>query len=446
MKVATPSGLPLLGHLLDMWRDPLALLRRAHQECGDLALIRFGPIHVYAVIHPDGVRRVLQDNASNYVKGPLYGKAAPMLGRGLLLSEGALWRRQRRVTQPLFQRARIPGMIGALVEVAEDLAGRWSMAAVEGHPVDAAADLLGVSLGAITRLLFGEDGRLDATAIAAALPGVIRHVERSLTLPLPLLDRLPTAGNLRFRDAVRAIDVGVDRLIARHAADPHAGSLLGRMLAARDPETGQTMSALELRDEIKTLLLAGYDTTGHAMAWTWHLLAHDPGVQARLQGELEALLAGRTPTAADLPGLVYTEQVVNEALRLFPPIWAFARAAVGADVILRQTIPAGALVTLNPYMTHRLPEFWTDPERFDPDRFAPDRARERPRHAYFPFGGGSRQCIGQPFAVAEMVLVLATLAQRVSARPAPGVRVEPVASLSLRPADGIPLALTRRRR
>ncbi len=441
-KPASPRGQPLLGHFLQLRRDPLGLLLRAQAECGGLAVLRVGPMQVHAVFHPDGVRRVLVDNVANYGKGPLYALARPMLGQGLLLSEGALWRRQRRLAQPTFHAPRLAGMAPWIVAEAEKLAARWQLAAAAGRPVEVAADLLGLSLAAISGLIFGGLTG-DAAAIADDLPGVIRHIERSMSLPLPLLGRLPTPANRRFRAAVAHIDGAIARMISGRRDAP-GDDLLARLLAARDDETGLGMDDRQLLDEVKTLLLAGFDTTGHAMAWTLHALAHAPESQRRVQAELDAVLGGRAPVPEDIPRLVVGAMAVREALRLYPPIWSFARQCVADDELLGRKVPAGAHVTINPYVTHRVPEFWPDPERFDLERFTPAAIKARPRLAYFPFGGGSRQCVGQSFAELEIHLALAVLLQRFTVAPLPGRTATPLASLSLRPRDGIHLRLTAR--
>jgi cytochrome P450 len=430
--------LPLLGHFIDLRRDPLGLMFRARRECGPIAALQIGPVRVYAVFHPDGVRRVLVDNAANYVKGPLYAKAAPMLGQGLLLSEGPLWRRQRRLAQPKFARARLAAFVPRLAAEAERIAARWQQSAAENAPIEVTADMLGLSLFAIGTLVFGDRVDHEAAPIARALPGVIRHVERTMSAIVPGLDRLPTPANRRFRADLATIDGTIARLIARGGS---GDDLLSQLRGARDDETGEAMDDLQLRDEIKTLFLAGYDTTGHGMAWTWHLLSQNPDIQARLHAELDAVLAGRLPTADDLARLPYALQVLQESLRLYPPIWSIARASVAPDELCGMAIPAGAILTLNPYITHRDPDLWDRPERFDPDRFADGRERERPRFSYFPFGGGSRICIGQNFAVLEALTALAVLASRFAVTPAGTRTVAPLVSLSLRPRDGIHLRL-----
>lgn len=439
--VPSPRGLPLVGHLLDLRRDPLGLLLRAHRECGPIAALRIGPMRVYTVFDPEAVRRVLVDNAANYVKGPLYAKAAPMLGQGLLLSEGPLWRRQRRIAQPRFSRARLAAAVPRLAAEAERLAARWRRAAADGRPIEVGADMLGLSLTAIGGLVFGDRVDAEAAPIARVLPDVIRHIERTMSAPHPALERLPTAANRRFRADIAAIDATIARLVERGGL---GDDLLSQLRGARDDETGEAMDDRQLRDEIKTLLLAGYDTTGHAMTWTWHLLAEHPDVQRRLHAELDAVLGGRLPTEADLARLPYAARVVQEALRLYPPIWSFARASVAEDTLCGRRIPAGAVLTLNAYVTHRDPALWDRPDRFDPDRFDPARDAARPRFAYFPFGGGSRICIGQHFAGLEALVALAVLAARFVVTPAAVRTVEPIASLSLRPAHGIHLRLRER--
>ncbi|MDP3767798.1 MAG: cytochrome P450, partial [Dehalococcoidia bacterium] len=248
----------------------------------------------------------------------------------------------------------------------------------------------------------------------------------------------PTPTNLRFRRAMRTLDDIVYGMIeARRNNGADKDDLLSMLLEARDEETGEGMSDKQLRDEVFTMFTAGHETTAAALAWTWYLLSQHPEAEGRLHNELGSVLSGRTPGLDDLQRLPYTRMVIEETLRLYPPVWSIGRMALREDTVLGYRIPAKGQVLLSSYVTHRHPEFWDEPERFDPERFAPERAASRPRYAYFPFGGGPRQCIGNEFAMMEAQLALATLAQRYRLRLVPGQVVEPEPAVTLRPRHGV---------
>jgi cytochrome P450 len=323
---------------------------------------------------------------------------------------------------------------------------RWEPLAACGEPIDLAAALRDLTQGIMRQILFGRDPRPEAQAAGQALMRAVGQLDRHVWAMLPAPRWLPTLHNRRLQQALHTLHAYVDRQIAAHCRpEPAADDLLARLLAARDGTTGERMPAHQLCHEAVMLWAAGQTTVAAALAWTWYLLAQHPEVASALQGELETVLGGRPPTPQDLPRLRYTRLAIEESLRLFPPTWVTARTPLAADAIGGHQIPPQSVLLLSPYVLHRHPAFWEHPERFDPERFTPERAAGRPRFAYFPFGGGPRQCMGQRLAMLEMQVILAMLVQAYELRLVPGHPVVPDARITLRPRQGILVTLRQRR-
>src|SRR5688572_3573393 len=432
-----PRGLPLLGNLLDFRRDTLGFLLASAQAHGDVSRYRLGRDDVYLLSHPDHIKDVLVTSQHSFVKGKGIQWAKLFLGQGLLTSEGEFHTRQRRLAQPAFHRQRIETYGEAMT--AHAVRCRDRIAA--GQELDIHAEMMTLTLGVAAKTLFDADVETEAPEIAEALGVIIGFFPRFALPFAPALQRLPLPGNARFDRAVALLDRIVYRIIAeRRRSGEDRGDLLSMLLVASDVEgDGGGMTDRQLRDEVMTILLAGHETTANALTWTWYLIAQNPAVEARLHDEIDRALAGRPPTAADLPALGYVERVLAEAMRIYPPAWGLGRRALADHAVGGYTIPAGTLVAMSPYVVQRDERWWPDPLRFDPDRFTPEAKAARPRFAYFPFGGGARQCIGESFAWMEGVLLLSAIAQRWRFRLAPGARVEPQALITLRPRHGIPM-------
>jgi cytochrome P450 len=425
-----PRGLPF-AKLLAFRRDPLGFIERAQREHGDVVHFGFGPRPIYLLAHPELVREVLVSNHRNFIKSRALQRARVILGEGLLTNEGEAHLRQRRLTQPAFHRERVAALAGAMVAHAERCGARWRA----GVEVDATREMNRLTLAIAGETLFGADVESEADEIGAAL-SIAMQAFRRLTNPLgALLDRLPVPGTLRVRRAKERLDATIYRMIAeRRASGGGGGDLLSLLLEARDEEgDGGGMSDLQLRDEALTLFLAGHETTANALAWTWHLLALNPDAEARLHAELDGVLGTRAPTAADLPALPWTRAVFAEAMRLYPPAWAIGRQPLRPFAAQGYRIRAGGVLLMSPWLMHRDPRWWSEPERYDPARWSPEREAALPRFAYFPFGGGPRKCIGEGFAWTEGILVLATLARRWTLRHAPGASVGREPLITLRP-------------
>lgn len=441
-----PRGHPLFGSVRDAQRGGPQFYVDARQRFGDVIRFRsYGPLGWYMISHPDDIEYIVRGNAANYPKGIWSGFLEPLVGQGLLTSEGDLWRRQRRLEQPAFHRQRLAALGATMAGAAEALGERWSAYARDGRPFDMMAEMSQLTLRVVGQTLLGADTSGEAARVTPAVTEGIDYVQYRLDHLFPLPEWVPTRRNRQFQRARAALDRLVYGIIdQRRRTGEDTGDLLSMLLLARDEETGEGMSDQQLRDEVMTIVLAGHETTAVTLTWTWYLLAKHPEVADKLRAELDATLGGRTPRIEDLANLPYTRMTIEEALRLYPPAWMLGRQAKEADEIRGYHIPAKALITCSQYVTHRHPDFWTDPERFDPERFAPERAAGRPRFAYFPFGGGQRQCIGNNFALMEAQLVLATLAQRYRPCPVPGHPVEPEPMLTLRPRHGMPMTLHER--
>ena len=419
-------------------RDPLAFCADAARRFGDIVSFRVGPIRAFMVFHPDHMRHVLQDNHQNYVKGMLLEKTKVLIGDGLFSSEGDSWRRQRRIVQPAFHRQRVAGFAGTTTTATGAMLDRWEPAAKSGTPLDLASEMSRVTLDVIGRVLFDQDLTRKADEVGEALLVALDFVNRRAMSLVVLPVGVPTPANRRFQRAVRVLDrVVYDIIESRRRAGGGATDLLSLLVDARD-ETGDGLTDLQLRDQVLTFVLAGYETTAVALAWTWLLLGEHPGVEERVRAEVRSALDGRTPAVDDLAALPYTRMVIEEAMRLYPPLWAFPRQAIAADKIGGYDIPAGAMFSIIPALTHRMPAFWPDPLRFDPERFTPERVAARPRCAYAPFGGGPRQCIGAEFAVAEAQLIVAMVVQRYRISVLPSRSFEPIVRVTQRPRLGVP--------
>jgi cytochrome P450 len=291
----------------------------------------------------------------------------------------------------------------------------------------------------VGRSLFGVDLSDDTGRVSRSFTYANQYIAELTSRPFsPLLIRLPSPGNRRLRAAIKELDEVVYKIIdERRRRGQETGDLLSMLMSARDEDTGEAMDDAQVRDEVMTLMLAGHETTANALTWTWYLLSQNPAAEVKLHEELRRVLAGRSPTFEDLPGLKYTRMVIEEALRLYPPAYVISRLTGSADRVGYYHLPAGSSLLLSPYLTHRHPDFWPDPEKFDPERFNPDQPSDRPRYAYLPFGGGPRQCIGNTFAMTEAQLVLATMAQRVRLSLVHGHPVEFEPLITLRPKFGM---------
>jgi len=442
--VPGPRALWPVGQMYAFSRDPLTLLAGLAREYGDVARFWGGPRAIYVLSHPDHVRDMLVTNNAKFRKGRALQRAKRLLGEGLLTSEGEYHRRQRRLAQPAFHRQRVVAYGRVMVEYAERAAARWR----DGEELDISEEMMRLTLAVVGKTLFDAEVESDADEVGAALTEVM-NLFGYLMLPFSeLLEKLPLPPRRRFMRARARLDAVIYRIIEeRRRTGGDRGDLLSMLLDAVDEEGDRTgMTDEQLRDEVMTIFLAGHETTANALTWTWYLLAQNPEAEAKLHAELDAVLAGgRVPTPEDVPALPYTEMVVAETMRLYPPAWALGRLALEDHEVGGYRIPAGSLILASQYVIQRDPRFFPDPERFDPERWTPEAKAARPQFSYFPFGGGPRRCIGEGFAWTEGVLILATLARRWRPRLVPGRHVETQPRITLRPgAGGVPMRMESR--
>jgi cytochrome P450 len=425
-------------------RSPTTVFLDAARRYGEVVYFKIGPRHGYLVTNPADIRHVLQDNARNYRKSPLYDKLRVLLGNGLLTSEGEFWLRQRRIAQPAFHRQRIAALAGVMAGAARDAAAQWATIAPDGRPVDVDEEMMRLTRTVVLRTLLGADLGPFSDTVDDAWRILNQHIAESFW-SLGLTDWWPSAKKRRFQAARAVLRGAVEHVIAARRRSPsESADLLSMLMSARDEDTGEAMTDEQLRVEVTTFLLAGQETTSLALTWIWYLLSQHPAAQRRLEDEIDAALGDRPPEYADLVSLPYTRMVIDEALRLYPPAWGFSRQALGDDEVGGFRVPRGWLVFVVPYVLHRLPAFWENPEAFDPQRFSPERIAERPKFIYLPFGAGPRQCIGNQFALIEAQLVVATIAQRYRLHLVPGHTVDPCPLITLRPRFGMPMIVERR--
>jgi cytochrome P450 len=440
-----PRGNFLFGCLRDFRRDQLTFLRDLRRTYGDHVRIPTVPGYdIYLLADPAAVEHVLVKNYKNYRKPEfLTGPVRLLLGNGLFSSEGDFWLRQRRLAQPAFLRGAVVRLAAPMTAAVERLTRTWE-AAPDGRTLDMGSEMMRLVLEIAGATLFGADMATCADAVAAAERDIFALVRHKMDNPLSAPLWVPTRLNRAYRAARRLLDDVVFRVIeSRRASGPAANDLLDLLLAARDEESGTGMSDEQLRDEVLTLLFAGHDTTASGLSWAWYLLARHPQVQEALHDEA-AHLAGRAPTAEDLPHLPLATAVFEEALRLYPPAPGLVRRAVAPDEIQGRPVPAKAILMPSQWLLHRHPAYWEEPDQFRPERFLPGRAPDRPKFAYFPFGGGPRACIGSTFALIEGALVLAGLSQRFHFRPADDREMEIDMTFVLRPRRAVNLVVRKR--
>jgi len=436
-----PRGYPIIGVMPEIRRDWLGFLEQCARDYGDIVYFRFFNIPICYVNHPGAIESVLITDYANFIKSKDYQSLRGVLGNGLLTSEGEFWRRQRRLAQPGFHRDRIAGYASTMVAAAERMLGSWQ----DGETRDVHQEMMKVTLEIAARTLFHAEVAGSARDVGEALEVVMDQYLARVDLAFLIPESWPTPGNLRFRKAVERLDRIIYGIIRERRAAADAGDdLLAMLLAARDDD-GQGMTDRQLRDEVMTLLLAGHETTANNLSWTWYLLAQYPDVEARLLAELDAVLGGRHPLVGDLRRLVYTNKVIQESLRLYPPAWGIGREALHDFELGGYRLPAGTNVFMSQWLMHHDARYYDEPQRFRPERWTEEFENRLPRFAYFPFGGGPRVCVGAAFAKMEAVLLLATIAPRfhlslMSDRPPPLLP-----SITLRPKEGIKVVLHRRR-
>jgi cytochrome P450 len=423
-------------------RNPLEFFESVARTYGDLAYVRLGGEHVFVVSDPRVIKDVLMTHNQNFTKSRGLERTKRLLGEGLLTSEGAVHLRQRRLMQPAFHRDRVANYAATMIEYAERARGRWT----DGETLDVAQEMSRLTLSVVGKTLFDTDVESQARDVGDALTGVM---ESFWTLMLPFsktIERLPLPHMRRTRQARARLDAIIYGLIRdRRAAGGDRGDLLSMLLLAQDEEeAGRRMTDLQVRDEAMTIFLAGHETTANALMWTWYLLSQAPEAERMLHLEIDRVLRGRLPAMADITALPYLERVVTESMRLYPPAWIVGRRAIGPYHIDGYTMPARSIVIMSQWIVHRDARHYADPSRFNPDRWMPELRASLPQFAYFPFGGGPRRCIGESFAWMELMLMVATLAQRWRFELVPGHPVVTQPLVTLRAKHGMKMVAHRR--
>ncbi len=425
-----------LGPLND---NPLDYFTKVAREYGDIAGLRVLNFRSIFINHPDLIEEVLVTNARKYSKGRVLRASRHVFGEGLLTSEGDFWLRQRRLAQPAFHRARIASYAATMVEYTQRMLNGWR----GGEARDAHQEMMRLTLQIVGKTLFDADVERDAQDVGKSLELLLEigaNFRRAIFVP----HWLPTPTNLRVKREVAQIEKILYRIIGeRRASGRDAGDLLSMLLCAQD-EDGSRMTDRQLRDEAITLFLAGHETTASTLSWTWWLLAQNPAVEAKLHAELDAVLGDPGPSLDDLPKLAYTGHVITESLRLYPAAWGMARLAIEDHEIAGYPVTKGMGVAMAQWVVHRDSRWYDAPEEFRPERWENDLWKRLPRFAYFPFGGGPRQCIGNAFALMEATLILATIARKFRLRLVANHPVAPLASITLRPRHGVRVTLESR--
>ncbi|MBS7454622.1 cytochrome P450 [Microvirga sp. 3-52] len=436
-----PKGLPFLGSLPDLGRDVLGFFTQCARHYGDVVSFRLAAWPAMLLNHPDFVECVLVKNHQNFIKHRFFWRhVEAIFGQGLLTSEGKFWHQQRRLAAPAFAVSRVSRYGDTMVQYTGRMLQQWQ----PGQVLDVHQEAIALTLQIAAKTLFDAETRQDVAEVSRTIDEVMEQISVRFRRPFWVPDALPLPGNLRYRRGVQRMNQLVARIIAdRQDRLEDRGDLLSQLMLARD-EAGQPMSERQIRDEVITMLLAGHETTALTLSWAWYLLGLHPAVDVQLAVEVDRILGGRFPTVDDLPRLRYTEQVVSEVLRLYPPAYAIGRQALADCEIGGFHVPAGATVYVSPWVMHRDPRWFDDPHAFRPERWAGNLAKDLPRFAYMPFGGGPRVCIGNRFAMMEAVLILATVAQQFRLAWLPDRPVQPKPSITLRPDGGVWVRLVSR--
>ena len=420
-------------------RDPLKFFSETQREFGDIARFSFGPQQVYLVSHPEWIEDVLVTSAKKFQKGVALQRAKRLLGEGLLTAEGQAHLKQRRTIQPLFHRQQVQGFADAMVRHAI----RWRESIAPDAAIDVTQEMAALTLAIVGETLFSSNVQADADEVRDALTAAVQSFGISFLPGVEYLEKLPLPMFVRVRKARERLDRVIHRVIADRRLGDQSGDLVSMLLGARDPENPNApgMSDQQIRDEAMTIFLAGHETTANAMSWTWYLLGNSSRVETKLHEELARVLDGRTPSVEDVPKLEYTRAVVAESMRLYPPVWTMGRRAIEGHTIGGHAIDPGSLVILSQWIVHHDARWWDVPNDFRPERWqneignreAGTGNRTRPKYSYFPFGGGSRICIGESFAWTEAILLVATIAQRWTFKPLTVPKLEP--RITLRPLN-----------
>ncbi len=443
-RVPGPKGHPIFGVAFQLRRDPLKYFMDSLLNYGDVVSFRVGTNPIVMLNNPNDIKHVLQDNHANYHKSRFYKPLKPMLGNGIFLSEGETWLRQRRTATPAFGGPRFDYMAQQVVDATHDMLETWKQRYDDGQSFNLLFETMHLTLDAVTRAFL--DFRLtdERSDVHDALAVILKETERRVWSVARLPDDFYAMTCRPYRRALMTLEDLVRKLVEDRRQRPRdTGDLLSILMREHSGSVGSKHQGL-LRDQGISIITAGHETTAIALAWVYYLISKHPIVGQRLYDEVDRVLGGRQPGLADLDDLKYTRMIIEETMRLYPPVWTISRMALDDDRIGPVVIPKGTTVMLSPYAVHRHPGIWDNPEGFDPERFLPENVRQRPRYAYFPFGGGPRVCLGQRFAIMEAQLILAMIAQSYRIQLVPGQTVLPQPMITLRPREAIRVTLRKR--
>lgn len=440
-----PRGKFLVGNLFDA-RDSglLAYHVKAFHDHGDVVRFQMGPLTMLQIVRPEHVQQVMVSNAKNYIKGLSHENLRKIIGDGILTAEGDAWQRQRRLMQPTYTPKAVTDFAQIMGDATRGMLKRWDERKTDA-PVMINQEMMRVTMSVISLSMFGLDVGEDFKETGDGLRYLLQYVsERGLSsIDLPMW--VPTDSHRKLQAATRQVDDFLYGVIRERRRNGLGQDLLSLLMTAKDADTGAEMSEKQLRDEVLITFFAGHETTAQTLTWTLAMLAQHPEIERRMWEELDRVLGGRSPTIDDIAALTYTRQVIDETLRLYSPVAVMARDAVAADALGEYAVAPGNLIMVLPFMTHRHPEFWEQPDAFDPEHFAPERVKARPRYAYMPFGAGPRTCLGMHFALLEAVLILADVAQRYRIALAnPKQTLDYDWAGTLRPKGDLPMTLSKR--
>jgi cytochrome P450 len=447
--------------LLAEQEGPLDFLDRMGHRYGDVAMMRTRLQDVAVVRGPEAVRHVLLGNQDNYRKSNQYELLEPVLGKGLVTSEGELWQRQRKLVQPVFAKRHLGVFADHMAQAAGSALDAWERQWPDGHPLELSEEILHIGLDTVGRALVGHDFSDRASEFGAALGNALHQVGAisraasvNATQYMPHMSIMRSAmltQRRRYNSGMASADV-LQRIAADiyddRIANGHGDSddLLRLLMEATDEETGERMDRRQVLDELLTFTAAGHETTAHGLSWMYYLLSQAPAAREQMEAEVDAVLGGRVPTNDDVENLPWTRACFEEAMRLYPPVWHVQRVPIEDDVVAGYRLPAGTLVFVSIWSTHRDPGVWDNPAGFDPRRFLGDAPKQRPRFSYLPFSGGRRICIGQGFAMMNATILAAMIAQRFRFDFIPGAPIVLDPTVTIRPLHGIPVTIHRRER
>jgi cytochrome P450 len=449
-EVPGPRGHPVLGNTLGFKNDIIGTLMAGFRDYGDIVKFRgVGPLFpIYLFAHPDYAMHALKDNAENYPRTPLVrSKWHMVVGDGLICIEGDYWKNQRKLAQPSFDPKLLQSFDGLIGDETELMLERWEGFAERGESFDVAREMVHLALANLGGAMFSTDWRQEALVMADAVEFTIGYAYKLLTQPVVLPENVPTPANRHFKRARRTLEQIMERMIARRrGTDEELKDLLGALMAARDTETGEGLSDYQVRSHLMTFMFGGHETVAVGLAWTWWLLSKHPDVLRKVETEIDEKLNGERPNFENTRQLEYLTRVINESLRIRPPVWLMSRMPTNDDEVGGYHIPAGSQILISSYVSHHHADFWGNPEGFDPERWLPDAVAARPKQAWFPFSGGPHQCIGGYFGLMEMQVVIALILQRFELELFPGHKVEAKPGITLGFKHGLQMTLRRRER